>query len=77
MRERVSVGSDSKRDADAVSVELGEARRGAIKRVEKLLRRLVRPWVWLCAPIRAALCLFAHAAGTSLSFELSTENTAL
>jgi len=49
--ERVSVGSNPKRDADAVSVELGEARGGAIKRVEKLWRRLVRPWIRLCAPI--------------------------
>jgi hypothetical protein len=33
-RERVAIGSDTKRDADAASVELGEARRRVIKRIE-------------------------------------------
>jgi hypothetical protein len=47
MCERVSVGADAKRDANAVSVELGKARRRAIKRFEKLLRRFVRPWIRL------------------------------
>jgi hypothetical protein len=69
-RERAAIGSDAKRDTNAVSVELGEARRRVIKRIEQFRRRFVRPRIRLEAPVRAALFLVAHTAGSSLSLSI-------
>jgi len=65
-RERATVGSDTKRDANAVSVELGEACCRVIERIKKFWGWLVRPRIRLYTPIRAPLSLVAHAASSSL-----------
>jgi hypothetical protein len=75
-RERAAIGSDAKRDTNAVSVELGEARRRPIKRFEKICGRLVRPWIRLYDLAAAACSLFAHAADSSLLICLSAASAA-